>query len=74
MVRFIAAVENQQQLEKLSAYERALLLAHILVCRIAPEASFSANVDVNNIERSVGSGVSDSVYFYTYVYQYIFRY
>ena len=58
------------------ACERALLLVCIPVCRLAREASFSADMDVNNIERSVGSGVSDSVYFdkYAYVYQYILRY
>lgn len=76
MVRSIAAVEKQQHLEKLRACERVLLLVCIPVCRLAPEAAFSANMDVNNTERCVGSGVSDSVYFdiHVCVYQYILRY
>lgn len=62
MVRFIAVVEKQQHSEKLHACEGALLLVCISVCRLAPEVSFSANTDVNNIEMSVDSGISNSVY------------
>lgn len=46
MVKYITAVEKQQHPEKLLACERALLLVCIPVCRLAPEASFTANMDV----------------------------
>ena len=56
-------MEKQQYPEKLCACGRALLLVCLPVGGLPPEASVSASMGVNSIERSVGSGVNDNVYF-----------